>query len=103
MSLKLGTRELAAAAEFMQRGASLHWRSGRMRPNRSKCFAVALWMKNHYDAEADRYSSGRDALVKQAKNDKFLQDQCGSIWLLLLGQLLIRLFILWLEQRKETP
>ena len=98
MSLKLGTRELAEAAEFMQREASLHWRSGKMRPNRSKCCAVALWAKNQY-AEG---ITDEAELFKRLKNDRFLIDQCGSIWLLLLGNLLIQLFIRWLNNRNET-
>jgi hypothetical protein len=94
----LTANDIDAAATFMQAEASKHWNTGKIRPDREKCSIVAQWA-------ADEYSAGytnEAELRLRARRSAYLKEKCGSIWLMLLGSLLINLFVRWLFS-KEQP
>ena len=94
----LTAQDINAAAEFMQAESSKHWSTGKMRPNRKKCVIVAQWA-------ADEYAAGytnEAELRLRAKRSTYLKKKCGSIWIMLIGSLLINLFVKWLFSKRDV-
>lgn len=96
--MELSAQDLSDAANFMQSEAETHWRTFYLGVGRNKTLTVAQWCMSHLERHPHLTT---EDLQQLAKNDARLKERCGSIWILLLGNLLIQLFMLWLRRRLD--
>jgi hypothetical protein len=81
-------------AEEVCKEAAKHW-SGFCRPSFRKVRKLVQWVEREFNAGY----TDPDELYARAKNSSELGEQFGSIWLLLLGNLLISLIVLWIRKK----
>lgn len=98
----LTAADLSDATTYMQVEAEKRWYAGYRQPNRKRTLLVAQWCRDEL-IRNDGRTFTPDELYRLAQTDTHFVDQVGSIWLMLLGKLLIELFLLWLANRKEKP
>jgi hypothetical protein len=100
----LTANDIDAVATFMQAGAAKHWRTYLKDADRprvrfiARCCDAAITPDWRVCGPAQLEADLKDEVLKA----QFVKDRCGSIWIMLLGSLLINLFVRWLFS-KEQP
>lgn len=94
------------ATNAMMDEASQHFRFGLFTRKRERVRALAEWCSGfpniHYaTSEGVRYWAVKN-LRSKAAHDAELKEKCGSIFIMILANLLIQLFILWLKRRLDN-
>ena len=106
----LTASDMAAAVTFMQAEARKTIRGKLLRPDHDQCEAVAdycYWNMTqnprltHLNGKAWSPNEKADYMASLMYVDKPLRKKFGSIWLMLLGSLLITLFVRWLFSRSN--